>query len=82
MSDDFEFVSNVRALATNGTLAELLRRIEHEETERWKIALNPEEREKCWHVLNGIQLLATKIQSFADADKVRNWQSQRAVRRS
>lgn len=82
MPDDYEFIGNVKTLAVNGTLIELLRRIEEDETEKWKIAFTVEEREKCWHVLNGIQRLATKIKSFSNEDKVRQWQSYRAARRS
>lgn len=81
MTDDFDFISNVKALSTNGTLIELLQRIENEATDRWKIAADVSEREECWHVLNGIQLLAMKIKSFTEEEKIREWNNQRVARR-
>lgn len=81
MTEDIEFISNVRALATNGTLAEVLRRLEEDVIEQWKIAPQTEERERCWHLLTAIRLVNVKITSLTDEEKVRAWQSQRAVRR-
>jgi hypothetical protein len=81
MSEDIEFISNVKALSENGTLAELLRRIDEEAVANWKIATDVAAREECWQTLKAIQRLMTKIRSFNDEDKVRQWMYQKVSRR-
>jgi len=81
MSDDIEFLSNVRTLATNGTLIELLRRLEEDEVQKWKSELVLEKREQCWYALEAISLLRAKIESLSNEDKVRAWQNARMARR-
>ena len=81
MSDDIEFLSNVKTLATNGTLIELLRRLEEDEVERWKSSTRPENREQCWYALEAIVLLRSKIESLNNDDKIRAWQNTRMQRR-
>jgi hypothetical protein len=78
---DIEFISNVQTLATNGTLMELLRRLEEDQVQFWKNAPTPERREDCWHALQAIILLRTKIESFNNQDKIQNWNNQRITRR-
>jgi hypothetical protein len=81
MADDIEFLSNVRTLATNGTLTELLRRLEEDQVQQWKSEILPENREKCWYALEAISLLRAKIEGLNNEDKVRAWQNARMARR-
>ena len=81
MTDDIDFISNVKALAENGTLHEVLRRLEEDVVVQWKIAAEMDERERCWHLLTGIRLLRSKIPSLTDEEKVREWQNKRISRR-
>jgi MoaA/NifB/PqqE/SkfB family radical SAM enzyme len=78
---DIEFISNVQTLATNGTLIELLRRLEEDAVTQWKIGADAEEREECWHVMNAIQFLRNKIESLGSQDKVQEWLNRRIARR-
>lgn len=82
MTEDYEFISNVAGLATNGTLAELMRRIEEDQVRDWRAAREMDDRERCWHVLEGIRLLRDKIESLVNEEKVRDWVNRRAARRS
>lgn len=81
MTEDFDFISNVRALSGNATLAELLRRIDEDAVAEWRIATDEKKRERCWYAIQAIERLSAKILSFNTDEKVRHWQSQRAVRR-
>jgi hypothetical protein len=80
-AEQIEFASNVKTLATNGTLWKLFEMIEEEQTRLWKSSPATDRREECWHVLQGIQLLRTKIESFNNEDKVRAWQVAHMQRR-
>jgi hypothetical protein len=81
MSDDIEFLSNVRALAENGTLAEVLRRVEEDQVKAWKAAPDLSKREECWHVLQGITMLRAKIESLNNEDKMLAHRMARVARR-
>jgi len=80
-AEQFEFASNVQALAENGTLRKLLAMIEDEQIAKWQICEEMAEREQCWHVLQGIRLLITKIKSFREQDKYREWYNKKISRR-
>lgn len=67
---DFDFISNVKALADNGTLAELLRRIEDIHTADWKNATDPKRREDCWHMVEAIAQLRVIIKGLTTEEKV------------
>ena len=79
--EQVEFASNVQALAENGTLWKLLSMIEDEQVAKWQIAIVKEDREQCWHVLQGIQELSNKIRSFREQDKYREWYNKKISRR-
>ena len=81
MSDDYEFISNVKALAANGTLAELLSRIEEDAILQWKSCNTNLMREEHWHSVKAIQTLKAKIESLSNEDKIRDWKNQRIARR-
>ena len=81
MVDDYDFISNVKALATNGTLGELLSRLEEDAVLAWKRATTNLLREECWHTVHAVQLLKAKIESFNNDEKVRLWVNQKMTRR-
>ena len=81
MTDDYDFISSVKALAGNGTLAELLHRLEEDSILTWRSAPTYLIREECWHALKAIQALKEKIQSFGNDEKVRAWANQKLSRR-
>ena len=73
MSDDFDFISNVKTLADNGTLAELLRRVEEIHTQDWKLSTDPVRREKCWYMVEAVSELRAVIKGLTTDDKVRDF---------
>lgn len=81
MTDDMEFIGNVKTLAANGTLRKLFDMIEEDETRRWKSQPDKDLREECWLTLQGITLLRAKIESLTNDEKVRQWFNQRIARR-
>ncbi len=76
-AEEAEFIVNVKVLAENGTLAELLRRIEQDAIEDWKIAANAEAREACHATLRAIDALTSKIKSLSKADEVKAFNNRR-----
>lgn len=73
MSDDLEFIGNVKTLADNGTLTELLRRAEEIHTANWKNSTDPIFREKCWHMVEAIGQLRAIIKGLTSDEKVREF---------
>jgi hypothetical protein len=70
MSDDIEFISNVKALADNGTLTELLRRIEEIHTGDWKHSTDPARREECWRMVEAVAQLRATIKGLTKDETV------------
>ena len=70
MSDDIDFISNVKTLANDGTLAELLRRIEEIHVADWKNSTDPARRETCWHMVEAVAQLHSTIKGLTRDDKI------------
>jgi hypothetical protein len=77
MSDDPEFLSNVKALADNGTLKRLLEMIEEDCVSSWKNAGTTEVRENAWLLLKAVQVLQGRIASLCTDESVRNFNYRR-----
>jgi hypothetical protein len=75
--EDPDFLSNVKALADNGTLAELLRRIEEDAASDWKVATTAEAREACHATIRAINALKDKITSLKTDEAVRMFNNRR-----
>lgn len=75
MIDDIEFISSVRTLASNGTLTELLRRMDEIHTNDWKNSTDPVRRETCWHMVEAVAQLRAIIKGLTSDDKVREFNS-------
>jgi hypothetical protein len=80
MTDDLDFISNVKTLSQDGTLAELLRRIEEIHTGDWKHSTDPAQREKCWHMVEAILQLKATIHGLTTDEKVKEFNTR--LRRS
>jgi hypothetical protein len=70
---DPEFIANVKVLAENGTLKEVLRRIKAQCVAGWEVAINPDERERAWYLLKAIDALKAEITSLKTDEKVREF---------
>lgn len=77
MAEDPEFIAQVKDLADNGTLKELLRRIESDCVDQWKIAPGSDARELAWFGVQAIKTLRDKITSLKDDEKVRKFNQRR-----
>ena len=75
MSDenDDKFLSDVKALADNGTLGRLLEMIEDDCVSRWKVATEPATRESAWHDLQAIGRLRGRITSLRRSEDFKNF---------
>jgi hypothetical protein len=82
MEDDFEFISNVKALSDNGTLKRVLEMIEQDETARWK-STKPADlqiREHSYRMIGAVKELRDKITSLSTDEKVRQFNQRRVMR--
>lgn len=61
----------MKMLATNGTLAEVLRMMDAEAVSDWRRNVNAEDRETNWHLVQAIHLLHAKIKALSDDEKVK-----------
>ena len=81
-TDDFDFISNVKALADNGTLARVLDMVEEDYTRLWKSS-KPEHlqlREDSFRMIRAVQSLKDKITSLTTDEKVRQFNARRILR--
>jgi hypothetical protein len=81
-ADDYEFISNVKMLSDNGTLARVLEMIEEDHVALWKSA-KPEHlqlREDSYRMIRAIKALKDKIQSLSTDEKVRQFNTRRMMR--
>lgn len=73
MSDDVQFLSDVKALSDNGTLKRLLEMIEQDCVDRWKVATESVAREQAWHDLQAISRLQGRMASLGRAEDFANF---------
>ena len=81
-TDDFDFISNVKALADNGTLARVLDMVEEDYTRLWKSS-KPDHlqlREDSFRMIRAVQGLKDKISSLKDDEKIRQFNQRRILR--
>jgi hypothetical protein len=80
--EDYEFISNVKMLSDNGTLARVLEMVEEDYVVLWKSA-KPEHlqlREDSYRMIRAIKALKDKIQSLSTDEKVRQFNMRRVLR--
>ena len=82
MTDDIEFISNVRALSENGTLAKVLEMLDAECHAAWAASPHHDERERAWYMLQAIRGLHSKIKSLTTDERVRQFNNRRILRSS
>ena len=82
--DDFDFISNVKALSDNGTLRQVLDMIEDDFTKAWKSAkpADLQLREDNFRMIRAVTALRDKIHSLSTDDKVRQFNNRRMLRQT
>ncbi len=70
---DIDFISNVKALADNGTLHRVLDMLEAECIVAWKASPLPDERERAWYTVQAVYAVKAKIKNLASDEKIRQF---------